>query len=589
MAITITVQPQNVDIEATKGETLSEVLQRANIPHDLDCGGQGTCGDCAVEVIQGHCQWPPDRLTLVHELPKGHVLACQALVQGPLTVRVPETREGREPDFTSSLQTSTEISPPHPLGPLTLDLLGSGDSVLPNYGLACDIGTTTVALALVNLGDGKVVEVAYSYNLQIDRGADIISRILYARKPGHLKELQDRIQNTIGRLLEALLQRHGLTPEQVTGAVLSGNTTMTHLYLGIDPGYIRDNPSTLKLSSLPSSNARELGLSIHPEAPVLCTPAVGSYVGGDITSGVMAARQGLSRSEGESRSKGQDRSQQQGEEGGPLVVELFIDIGTNGELVVMGHDWMISCACSAGPAFEGVGLSCGMKASDGAIQAVTIADGGQQIDLEIIGGGKPTGLCGSGLIELLAELFTNGLIDRAGKFQTDKDHPRFRDLKGHPAFIIAEAEQTESGKPVYITEGDIANLIRAKAAIFSACRLLLTNVGLTHRDLHRIYIAGGFGSHLNIAKAVTIGLFPDLDPKQFQYLGNTSLIGAYLALLSSDHRKELEQTARAMTYVDLSYEPGYMDQYTGALFLPHTDENLFPNAIHPGKTRSHQT
>ncbi len=567
MTISITVQPQDIDIKANEGETLSEILQGAGLSIDLACGGQGICGGCEVQVLEGQVKLSSGDSPKTHDLPEGHVLACRSQVTGPLTLRLPEVKVDREPDFTSSLQTTVEVSPPHPRSPLSLKINGSEGSPSPRYGLACDIGTTTVALALVDLADGKVMEVASSYNQQIECGSDIISRIIYSVKPGHLQELRERILHTIDDLLKALLHRHGLAPEQVTGAVLSGNTTMVHLYLGLDADYIRANPETLKISSMPPMKAGELALAIHSEAPVLLTPAVGSYVGGDITSGVMAARRGKD----------------------PMEVELFIDIGTNGELVVMGEDWMIGCACSAGPAFEGVGLSCGMKASDGAIEAVTIGEAGRRVELQVIGGGKPKGLCGSGLIELLAELFTSGLIDRAGKFQVDDTHPRVRELDGRTTFTLAKAEQTDIGSPVYITEHDIANLIRAKAAIFSACRLLLTNVGLSTEDLHRIHVAGGFGSHLNITKAVTIGLFPDLSPDKFHYLGNTSLIGAYLALLSSDHRKELERLARAMTYVDLSYEPGYMDQYTGALFLPHTDASLFPS--HPGsvKTTDHQT
>jgi len=567
LTISITVQPQDIDIKANEGETLSKILQGAGFSIDLACGGQGLCGGCEVQILEGQVQLSSGDSPKTHDLPEGYVLACRSQVTGPLTLRLPEVKVDREPDFSTSLQTAVEVSPPHPLSPLSLELSGSDGSSTPRYGLACDIGTTTVALALVDLTDGEVVEVASSYNQQIDCGSDIISRIIYSTKPGHLEELRERIQHTIDGLLKALLQRHGLTPEQVTGAVLSGNTTMAHLYLGLDADYIRANPKTLRISSLAPMKAGELGLSIHPEALVHLTPAVGSYVGGDITSGVMAARRGRY----------------------PLEVELFIDIGTNGELVVMGEDWMIGCACSAGPAFEGVGLSCGMKASEGAIEAVTISEAGKRVELQIIGGGRPKGLCGSGLIELLAELFTSGIIDRAGKFQIKDDHPRVRELDGRTAFILAEAEQTAIGTPVYITEHDIANLIRAKAAIFSACRLLLTNVGLSTEDLDRIHVAGGFGSHLNITNAVTIGLFPDLNPEKFHYLGNTSLIGAYLALLSSNHRKELEQLARSMTYVDLSYEPGYMDQYTGALFLPHTDASLFPSHSCSVKTTNHQT
>jgi uncharacterized 2Fe-2S/4Fe-4S cluster protein (DUF4445 family) len=311
--------------------------------------------------------------------------------------------------------------------------------------------------------------------------------------------------------------------------------------------------------------AGDLDIHIHPEAPVFFAPAVGSYVGGDITAGMLCIRRG-------EKSNG---------------LELFIDIGTNGELVISGDRWTIGCACSAGPAFEGSGIGCGMRASKGAVETVDVDPQSGDITYRVTGGGLPRGICGSGLIDLVAGLFTSGVIGRDGKFNEGSAVDRIRRKGRLLTFVLEEADRTAAEEQIDISEHDIANIMRAKAAIFSACSLLLKNVGLSFADIDKVYIAGGFGRGLNIEKAITIGLFPDIEPARFAYLGNTSLLGAHLALLSADHRRALGEIAGSMTYVDLSSEPSYMDEYTAALFLPHTDATLFPSVkpyISPAKS-----
>jgi uncharacterized 2Fe-2S/4Fe-4S cluster protein (DUF4445 family) len=617
----VKITPQNVYTTADNGEVLSEVLQRAGISLEAECGGQGTCGTCLMQVTEGNCEWPGSELLSAEMVRDGYVLSCRAEIRGDITVNIPETFPTLYSDDYSrysmpepDIAVQAEMSPPAEKVVLEIEDISREESSsdldrlisaiskrqelncslstlrsLPenlrkengtvtatvidmkkgskiiklepgntsdrHVGFACDIGTTTVALRLVELNTGKIIDTLSTYNDQIKCGADIISRIIYAGKKKRLRELNRLVLNTVNRLLDKILTLHKIQPDDITCAVFSGNTTMTHLFLGINPKYIREEPYVPAVKNVPVFNAAELRINIHPSAVVIFTPAVGSYVGGDITSGVLSAKLNKKHS----------------------GLELFIDIGTNGELVIMGEDWMIGCACSAGPAFEGVGIKCGMRASNGAIEFLDIKGDGTEVAYKVIGDEKPRGICGSGLIELTANLFSKGVIDRNGKFNTGTLNKRIRKKNNQYMFIIADVDETATGNEIYISEHDIANIIRAKAAIFSACSLLLKNVGLSFSDIEKVYVAGGFGCYLNIEKAITIGLFPDIALERFEYLGNTSLLGAYLALLSADYRNSLDEIAKSMTYIDLSSEANYMNEYTGALFLPHTDDSLFPS------------
>ncbi|MFH1315526.1 MAG: ASKHA domain-containing protein, partial [Candidatus Uhrbacteria bacterium] len=331
--------------------------------------------------------------------------------------------------------------------------------------------------------------------------------------------------------------------------------TMIHLLLALKPEYIRLEPYTPTVLETPSLKAKEAGIEINPEAEIYFSPHIGSYVGGDITAGLLCTDLSIDTDE----------------------VQLFIDIGTNGELVLGNRDYLLACACSAGPAFEGGGLECGMRASEGAIEGAEINPETGAARYWTIGDAPPLGICGSGMISLLANLFLTGWIDCSGKLSRTRESPSIK-IEGRQArYIIASAEMSGTGRPITVSEVDMENIIRAKAAIYTACSLLLQQVGQRFADLSRIYLAGGFGRFLNLEKAITIGLIPDLPREKFHYLGNSSLTGSYMLLVSERHRERQRELARRITYLELNTDHRYMEQYTAALFLPHTNAELFPS------------
>jgi uncharacterized 2Fe-2S/4Fe-4S cluster protein (DUF4445 family) len=557
--VTIHILPQGIQTIAPKGTLLSEILQKAGIALDTQCGGQGTCGRCIVHLLQGQCDLSNTQGVVEKHPDKDFILSCQAFVIEDIVVRVKENdKQADDESLDSQKLPDMPVPLPAHLTPLSCTRsipLTPHRHPVANYGLACDVGTTTVVLSLLDLYSGQIVETVSAYNNQIKCGADVITRIIYSHKSGHLQELQQLVLGTIRHLIDKISNNKNMQAEEITAMVFSGNTTMMHLLLGFDPRHIREEPDTPPFKSMPSLTAGDLALPIHPKAPLFFSPAVGSYVGGDITCGVLVTHL-LPKENG---------------------IRLFIDIGTNGELVVMGDDWAVGCACSAGPAFEGVGIQCGMRATYGAIHTISIKKDADSLQYLTIGNQLPRGLCGSGLIDLVAGLFSRHIINRDGKFIETTAMQRIKRHHRKAHFVVVDAQDAVFGKEIIITEHDIANLIRAKAAIFSAISLILKKLDLDVTRIEKIYIAGAFGSSLHITKAIEIGLFPDLPPERFQYLGNTSLYGAVLALLSSEHRKELNDIAQSMTYIDLSSETGYMDEYMAALFLPHTDQTLFPN------------
>jgi len=602
--------PADVCVEAPAGTLLHEAAILAGI-HDLElpCGGQGTCGQCLLELV------PAGRLAM----------ACQTRVWADAVVRVPENHDVAlrvvgDSHFLVSEELLPERSKLSPLcrverltvppasieehysdwnrlvrelvrsnaglpvsaplavlrdlaaalreqqGKVTVTILESGSAldvveVRPGHGggralgLAVDLGTTTVAAQLVDLEDGRVLATRTTYNLQIRRGADIISRIDYARTRERQKELRGMALETINSLIEEMCRETGTGGREIRAAFLAGNTTMIHLLLALPPRHIREAPYVPTVNPVPALSAREAGLDIHPQAVVECAPGVGSYVGGDITAGLLSTDLPTNHEN----------------------VFLFLDIGTNGEIVIGNADWMVGCACSAGPAFEGAGIKCGMRAADGAIEHLEIGADGETIRYQVIGGGKLAGICGSGLICLLGELFRRGVIDRSGRFHEEPGAGRIVPCENRRAFVVEYGARTAGGQDLLITEADLESLIRTKAAIYAACSLVIENVGLKWDAISRVYIAGGFGRHIQIADAVMIGMLPDLPHRLFSYLGNSALTGAYIALLSREHRRRLVDIASRMTYVDLSSDPRYMDNYVKALFLPHTDLEQCPS------------
>jgi len=390
-----------------------------------------------------------------------------------------------------------------------------------------------------------------SHNQQARYGEDVISRMIYACSRGGLSPIHGAVIKTVNTLIDTLVEKHGVEMSNLTALTAAGNTTMTHLFLGLEPCTIRLEPYIPTANFLPSASAAELNLHLHPNARVTCMPGVSSYVGGDITAGVLAS--GISNS---------------------AQISALIDIGTNGEIVIGNNEWLVCCSASAGPAFEGSGTKCGMRATRGAIQKVRIDS--DKIHYETIGASKARGICGSGLIDAIAELFRNRIIDPSGKFPPDLAHPRVRENEDDMEFVIASGDETETGKSVVITESDISNLIKSKGAILAAMRLLLNSVGMSFEDLERILVAGGFGNYLDVEKAIFIGLLPDLPPERITFIGNSSLTGARMALLSRHAQARAKTLARQMTYFELSVDPKFYDEFVAALFLPHTDMDLYP-------------
>jgi uncharacterized 2Fe-2S/4Fe-4S cluster protein (DUF4445 family) len=428
-----------------------------------------------------------------------------------------------------------------------------GDATKPRYGAAVDVGTTSLVVYLVDLLSGKIVDMDSTYNPQVRCGEDIISRIVYATEMGGLEELQGLVIDAVNGLIGNIASRKGIDPETVDNIVISGNTTMTHLFYGINPAHIREEPYIPTATFLPLMRTKALGLNINDFGVIYSMPGVASYVGGDITSGILASRV-YKKSE----------------------LSLFIDIGTNGEIVLGNSDWMVTAACSAGPAFEGGGVKSGMRAMDGAIEKVSIDPDTFEAKYAVIGNTPPIGVCGSGMIDAIAEMFLTGVIDQRGKINLDVKSQRVRQGADGPEFVLAWAAESGAGKDITLTEPDIDNIVRTKGAIYAGLSTLLKEVGFGFGDLERFYIAGGFGNYLDVERAITIGLLPDLPMDKFEFLGNTSIMGAYMALLSKNLRKDAEEISRKMTYMELSVSRTFMDEYISALFLPHTNADAFP-------------
>ncbi len=630
----ITVHPSNSTLVAPTGALLSDVLHAAGIDVAQPCGGQGRCGRCVVRVASGGVRRRSSLRLSAEDLAAGDALACQTVVEGDAVIEVPE-QEAVERRLTTDRPASAFALPfPYDpssdqtirVTPLTLPpptLTDSIDDVarlqrglgaegvelidlplpalralgpqlreaawdvraivetatwhrhtprllglIPQstnghlisailFGVAIDIGTTTVSVQLIDLEHGAVVDGASEYNGQIARGEDVISRIISASRGENgagTEELRSLVLGTINTLLGRLLQRQHLRAEDVVKAVVVGNPTMIHLFLGLTPASIRLTPYVPVINHPRPITAAEAGLEIHPQASIDCLPGVAAYVGADITAGVLAA--GLHATD---------------------ALTLFIDVGTNGEIVLGNREWLVSCACSAGPAFEGAGVVDGMRATRGAIEEVWINSATHEPTLRVIGDVAPRGICGSGLIALLAELFITGAMDRGGNFKLDPGSPRIRVGAHGPEYVVAWANETSTGRDIVLTKVDVDNLMRAKAAIYAGFNVLAQSVGLELDAVERFLIGGSFGKYINVEKAVQIGLLPDLPWERFEFLGNTAVKGAALALLSHTTRSKIADIASRMAYLELSADNTFYDAFTNALFLPHTDLGCFPS------------
>jgi len=595
---TVKILPDDIEIKVKDNTDLLSAITDAGIYINSDCGGNGTCGKCKVIIKNGYVLSFQTNVTddLVIEIPyssrieeihalidtaeqtQESVFAYQPLAKKVHLKLVQPSLENNIPDYErlkSKLEEKLSISNlkiglsllkalPHFLRKVEWDFTASlvesdggyefvqfepGDRSKDIYGIALDIGTTTVVAYLVNLDSGKVHCAEATYNQQISLGQDVITRIMYSTEKKGLKKLSQMICNTINDLIAALVEKSGISQNDILAVQSAGNTTMIHLFLGINPEYIRKEPYIPVVNFPPVINAEELNIKINPRGTISCLPGVASYLGGDITAGVLAS--------------GMDRVEK---------ASLLVDLGTNGEIVLGNSDWLVGCSCSAGPAFEGVGIKCGISAIDGAIQSIKIDNG--EVTVSTINNKKPKGICGSGLIDIPAELLRNSIIDRSGKFRKEsvKSNRLRKNEDDEYEFVIVSDKDSH----IVITESDIATLLRSKGAVFLGMQVLLQEMKLKFEDIDRIYISGGFGTALDIGKAILIGLLPDLPDEKFSFIGNSSVAGAKICLLSKSAREKAKEIVGKMTYIDLSTNPKFMNEYTSTLFLPHTDIELFP-------------
>ena len=550
--ITFKTSDGDVKVQAELGDNLLELAQHAGVPIDAPCAGNGTCGKCRCRLISGTV----DAVKNIHleqaDFDDGWRLACQSSACGDAVLLVPAAAGS----FRKGIQTA-DLSTPEELqryeravDAIFAEGIARGRAQ-SGHGVAIDIGTTTVTAALLDLASGKVMGRASLGNGQIVYGADVINRIIGQSRPGGVEKLRHAVrEDTIVPIAEELCRQAGIDPAEVSCTTIAGNTTMEHLFVGEDAETIRLEPFVPAFLELEGKTAGELGLPFDPGSPVIFAPNVGSYVGGDITAGVLATLMWNSPE-----------------------MTLFIDLGTNGELVFGNADFMLCCACSAGPAFEGGDISCGMRATRGAIQKCRIDAETMVPSFDVVGGGAPTGICGSGIIDIVAELFRCGIISPKGKFIREGERIRRDPDTGAGEYVLAFAQG--DAPDVFIDETDLDNFIRAKGAIFSAIRSMLESLDMTVEAIDRVIIAGGIGSGIDMANAMSIGMLPKLPLEKYSYIGNSSLTGACAMLLSQEAEQKVFELGRNMTYIELSTHPGYMDEFVAACFLPHTDASLF--------------
>ena len=633
-----------VETFANAGDNLLEVARSANVAIDAPCSGNGACGKCRVQLKSGELESKKTLHISDEEYQAGWRLSCCSKISADVNVLVPDIASAyksrmKVADLSSKeeiaifenaksdiqlagieLKNSLEVVdvlmdvpslddtmpdnerltralrkylninrvriPYVVLKKLpdvlrennfavkcviratsddmyVYDIFGKDEDVIIG-GLAIDIGTTTVSAVLINMENGEILAKSSAGNGQIRFGADVINRIVESQKPGGQKKLQDAvIKETINPMIHEMCKSAKFPKDHIYRMCVASNTTMNHLFAGINADPLRTEPYIPAFFKTNSLFASDVGVDINKDAHIIMAPNIGSYVGGDITAGTMVS-QIWNRPE----------------------FSLFIDLGTNGELVFGNSDFMMSCACSAGPAFEGGDISCGMRATDGAIEACTIDKETMEPTYKVVGepGTKPVGLCGSGIIDVISELFMCGIINPKGKFVREGERIR-HDKYGMGSYVIAFEKDAGSVKDIEITEVDIDNFIRAKGAIFSAIRTMINSLDFDVSMIDDVYVAGGIGSGINMRNAVNIGMFPDIPLEKFHYIGNSSLTGSYLMLLSTEAEKKTYELAANMTYMELSTVPTYMDEFVGACFIPHTDTGMFPDVMNDLQNR----
>ncbi len=620
--------PDNVDTTAEPGANLMETAIAAGVHINASCGGAGVCGTCKVLIKKGKVESTRTSRISDKEYEKGISQACQCRITSDLIVDIlPESRMEKAVLSREKKEIASQVPMPltigwqfsplvkkhflelpepalednagdlsrllrglrqqHRLDDVSVDFevlpklahvlrygvwqvtvttllddasgikiinIEPGDTRARHFSLAFDIGTTAVRGQILDLNRGKVLAQGIDYNKQISYGEDIISRIVQSQKAGGLKKLQRAVTTTINVMIKEMVEQAKVGVEDISHMVVAANSVMIQLLLGLDPKYLRLSPYVPTVNNVPLARASRLGIELGGHVHLYALPLVASYVGGDIVAGILGT--GIYQRE---------------------KVTLYIDIGTNGEMVIGNSDWMVTAACSAGPTFEGGGIKHGMIATSGAIEGFDISPLDLEPVISTIGNEKPKGICGSGLINIVATLLRTGVITQNGRFNTELSTKRLRKGDAGYEYVLAWAPETQIGKDIAITEVDIDNLIRSKAAMYAGCQTLVKSVGTECSDMEQVIIAGTFGCNIDIENAITIGLLPDLPRDRFVFIGNGSLLGARLTSFSDDLLRDGQKIAGMMTNIELSENVDFMNNYIAALFLPHTHAEVFPS------------
>ena len=627
---TVIFSPLRKQVRVEPGTSLLEAAGQADIVIGSVCGGDGICGRCKMVVKKGKVRDGASMLLTREEIQSGVVLACQTFVEGDVSVSIPEeTLASERVVVDQDAQRFRALHPgitrkPYARAPLTrrvflklptptldnnladaervqeritaltgitalqmglrivrqlpdllrehefavtatighrgdlaevMDVEG-GDLSERNYLAVVDIGTTTVVVHLVNAVTMATLDAQACFNSQSVYGREVTARIMAAEKRG-AAALQERIVGDLNRLISTVASRNDVSLKDITAVVCAGNTTMIHFLLDLPARNIRRKPYIAASVEPPPFRAAELGVRVNPRGLLYCVPGISSWVGGDLTAGILAT--GM-----------HERAE----------VAMLIDVGTNGEIILGNKDWLMACSASTGPALEGGSVACGMIAEQGAIEKVYLED--ERVCYKTIGNGLPKGFCGSGIIDLIAVLLDLGVIDRAGRFVEGSD-PAVEFKQGRGRYFIARKAEGAT-KDVFLTQDDVENVITAKAAIFAATKIMLDRLNLAVSEISHLFLAGGFGSYIDRRNAIKIGLLPDLPLSRIQYVGNTSLWGAKLAAFSTEAFRELRAIRKKTTYYDLLGSDDYVEQFKQAMFLPHTNIELFPSLAEPQLT-----
>jgi uncharacterized 2Fe-2S/4Fe-4S cluster protein (DUF4445 family) len=618
LSVAVRFEPEGRVVRAEPAENLRILANEAGVFIRSDCNGDGTCGKCRIVIAEngeslGELTASEHDLLTQKEVLHGYRLACQISVKESIVVRIPEESGLRIRQVQSTgLERKVHVNPnvkkvhvriPQPtlndvlpdserlilalrhgeqFSDLRIDpdllpalprllrecawditavlptpgqvcALEKGDTTSQMYGYAVDIGTSKLVGVLVDLTTGETLNTLFVENPQLVFGEDIMSRMSFAMKAQENSlKLKSSLLSAINQLLERSCSKAQITPSQVYEVVVVGNTVMHHFLLGIESRYLALSPYVPALKGAINLHAKDVGVISHPHANVHVLPLIAGYVGADAVADVLAS--GIWKSD---------------------ELSFLLDIGTNTELFVGTRNHIVSCSCASGPAFEGAHIRQGMKAVHGAIERVRIEPSTLNVEYETVGSEKPVGICGSGILDAVAELLRRHVIDMKGRFQKIESN-RLIEISGERAFILARNDETSTGDPVVVTQKDIGEVQLAKAAIHAGCSVLLRRVGVKATDLRHLYIAGSFGNYVNPTSAKLLGLIPEVPTEIIEFVGNTAIAGAKMCLTSAEMREEAKAIGEEVRYIELGADPSFSKDFAASMYLPHQDASLYP-------------